>query len=324
MNKLVSSKFLLRAVFVLFAVFIIGGFAILGIFGPRYGVYLLPPSPQQYATDALNYMDFGIYASSDAWAAKKAEAQAKAANLSSYEEAQALLNEAVKVAGGKHSTVEPAPKQEIEAPEPLMPTCMLDEAGIMHITVPATNLGVASSYYQNTVAFMEQNKDNIKAAIVDLRDNTGGDMGPMVAAVAPLLPDGTLLSFHTPAWDYTTPVTLTEGKVEGGGSAAQVGTLKLTDIPIAILQNERTASSGEAVLLAFRGLPRTQSFGAPTAGYCSANSMRQLYDGATILLTTGTDVARTGEEFCEDPIAPDVASENPLEDARTWLLNELS
>jgi hypothetical protein len=38
-----------------------------------------------------------------------------------------------------------------------------------------------------------------------------------------------------------------------------------------------------------------------------------------LILTIGEDVARTGEVFCDDPIAPDVVSETPLEVAIKWI-----
>ena len=323
MDKMISGKSLLKAAAALFVLFVAGSLAILAIYGPRYGVYLLPPSPQQYTSDTIAYMDYGLYASGDEWAEARAEALAKAETVGSYEEAHAILEEAVKVAGGKHSAVVAEPSSAAGDAEAQMTSFELDDAGILVLTVPEADMTVKSSYYADAIAFMQANQGQIKAAIVDLRGNTGGDMGPMIAAVSPLLPDGTLLEFRTPALQYTSPVTLTEGRVEGGGSQVQAEAFKLGDIPVAILQDGKTASSGEAVLLAFRGLPRTRTFGAPSAGYCSANSMRQLYDGATVLLTIGTDVARTGEEFCEDPIAPDVETAQPLEDARAWLASEL-
>ena len=42
-------------------------------------------------------------------------------------------------------------------------------------------------------------------------------------------------------------------------------------------------------------------------------------DGYTLLITIGCDVARTGEVFCDDPIAPDVETNTPLEDAVAWI-----
>jgi C-terminal processing protease CtpA/Prc len=80
-----------------------------------------------------------------------------------------------------------------------------------------------------------------------------------------------------------------------------------------------TASSGEATLLCFRGLDNTRTFGSPTAGFASANQAFPLKNGYSLVLTTGCDVARTGEVFCDDPIAPDVETETPLEDAISWI-----
>ena len=61
------------------------------------------------------------------------------------------------------------------------------------------------------------------------------------------------------------------------------------------------------------------SFGIPTAGYASANQSFPMADGYTLLITIGCDVARTGEVFCDDPIAPDVETNTPLEDAVAWI-----
>lgn len=80
-----------------------------------------------------------------------------------------------------------------------------------------------------------------------------------------------------------------------------------------------TGSSGEATLLTFRGLDNVRTFGAPTAGYASANKPFDMPDGSELILTTGCDVARTGEVFCDDPIAPDVPTHTPMEDALAWL-----
>ena len=63
-----------------------------------------------------------------------------------------------------------------------------------------------------------------------------------------------------------------------------------------------------------------RTFGTPTAGYASANIPYLLSDGYTLALTIGQDVARTGEVFCDDPIAPDIETETPLEDAVNWII----
>ena len=90
-----------------------------------------------------------------------------------------------------------------------------------------------------------------------------------------------------------------------------------------VFQNGLTASSGEATLLCFKGLENVRFFGCDTAGYCSTNTIKRLYDGAMIQLTIGCDVDRTGRKYCEDPIAPDVYTDDPIGDATEWILNEM-
>ena len=65
------------------------------------------------------------------------------------------------------------------------------------------------------------------------------------------------------------------------------------------------ASSAEVTLLTFRGLDNVRTFGEPTAGYASANVVLDYPDSRSLMLTTAKDKACTGEEFAEDPIAPD-------------------
>ena len=91
-------------------------------------------------------------------------------------------------------------------------------------------------------------------------------------------------------------------------------------VPVAVLQEGMTASSGEAVLLCFKGMERVRFFGSDTAGYCSVNTVHNLYDGARIQLTVGSVVDRTGRIYCENPIPPDVVTDRPDEDAAAWIL----
>ena len=154
---------------------------------------------------------------------------------------------------------------------------------------------------------------------LDLRGNTGGDMAPMVAAISPLLPDGDVLGYQY-ANGQTNYLTLKNG-VFNGGSGITVDSFKMPEqLPIAILTDEWTANSGEAVLLPFRGMKNVRTFGSPTAGYASVNTVYSLYDGVQIWLTVAADVApRTGEVFCEKPISPDVLTDEPEKEAATWI-----
>ena len=56
--------------------------------------------------------------------------------------------------------------------------------------------------------------------MLDLRGNTGGDMGgPMATAVSSLLPDGELVYYHYRSYDI--PVTLKNGVVSNAGTGGR-------------------------------------------------------------------------------------------------------
>lgn len=96
--------------------------------------------------------------------------------------------------------------------------------------------------------------------IVDLRQNGGGDMWPMLAGVGPILGPGQAGSFVDAAgqrqpWRYQDSKALLDGTV----MAAVVGSasvLKRLLPPVAILMDRATASAAEAVVVAFEGRPR--------------------------------------------------------------------
>lgn len=190
------------------------------------------------------------------------------------------------------------------------------ECGIAYIQLPAhAGVKIPDSLYMHTVlGFLQENFD-AQGVVLDLRDNTGGNMYPMIALVSPLLPNGTVISFKSRK--RTSPIPL-DYVMRSAGLQGDVSKFPSTT-PIAILTNEWTGSSGEATLLCFRGLDNVRTFGVPTAGYASSNMTHILADGYTLLITMSCDVARTGEVFCEDPILPDVNTETPLEDAVGWI-----
>lgn len=312
-----------KIILILLLVIILGlGIAFLLIYGPNFGIYLKKPSPQKYVQQAVEYMDnLGIYSGSDEWQTVKAETLRKAADIDSYEESYDMLETALKTVGGKHSKLIKPGAASADSEEAEMPECEMRADGILMIRLPEfTGDSKAGMAYAKTVYDEIRNhKSEIRGVVIDLRGNTGGDMGPMVAAVSPFLSDGELMSFGVKGTHMS--VTLENGCVSGGGSTVTLDNpFNVTGVPVAILQDEMTASSGEATLICFRGLDYVKTFGSATAGYCSSNNVIKLYDGATMLITMGTDVSRTGEEFCEDPIEPDVAASEPETSAVEWIL----
>ena len=277
----------------------------------------------KYVKKAIRIMDkHGIYAQGPEW--EKAKQEALSAKPTNLEEAQEIVVQAGKVAGGKHTylmTTDEVTENDTSSWE--MPTVELLENNIAFIKLPAFSGNADEGFkYANTV--LNGLPDALQGAIIDLRGNRGGNMYPMIAAVHRFLPDDVILKFSS----RTRPMSINTFFV-----LQSVGLEEQAPIhcPVALLTDDWTGSSGEAVLICFRGLPNTRTFGSlpntrtfgsPTAGYCSCNQPFALPGGSQLVLTIGEDIARTGEAFCDDPIAPDVLTETPLEDAMKWLNNQ--
>jgi hypothetical protein len=176
----------------------------------------------------------------------------------------------------------------------------------------------------------EIDQENPCAWIVDLRENEGGNMWPMLAGIGPILGEGCVGSFVDPdgektQWCYEDGVAY-----EGGEIAAKVNGIayETTEkgLPVAVLTSNITASAGEAIVVAFRGRPNTQSFGYQTAGLSTGRRLFEMSDGAWILLTVSTYADRTGQLY-GGKIAPDVKNEIidevPVE-VQEWLLAQPS
>lgn len=291
-------------------------------YGPTFGFYLVPPSAETYGKNALSTIDKnGIFAGNDEWKSTYNECLKMIENAKSYDDTYDAIRKALSVGGGKHSMLMTKSESQdtTESYDEVLPTVSLD-GDIAIIKLPDF-LGTAEAgqkYAKVAEDFIHENRDKIKGVVLDLRGNTGGDMGPMATAVSSLLPDGELVYYHYRSYDV--PVTLKNGVVSNAGTGGKsLYPDEKLNVPVAILTDDMTASSGEALTLCFRGLENTRTFGAPTAGYTSVNMLYNMYDGAQMYLTVAFDKARTGEIFKETPIEPDVATDSPLEAALEWL-----
>lgn len=301
---------------------IVGGALALGLvaggwaaynYGPQFGVYVIPPSPERYADIALDIMDNGYYAEGPEWLAARSKVKEAAAEATTLEQLHAPLALAAAVAGGKHSfflSPDEAAQSSESATENFAPPKVTSEGGITTVTVPAlgsVSIDQQDEYAATAALGIEKADPGTCGWIIDLRGNTGGNMYPMLSGVSPLLPNGLAMSFLTRGGTETVVTVQDDGAGIGGNTTTAIPEIpKISDRPVAVLQDEQTGSSGEAVLTAFRGLDHVQSFGSPSAGYSSANSTHTLYDGALLVLTDSVYVDRDGVSLEERAIAPGV------------------
>ena len=266
---------------------------------------------ESYVKKAVHIMDKnGIYAQGPEW--EKAKEEALSAQPSNLEEAQEIVLKAGKVAGGKHTYLMTADEvNDNDTSSWEMPTVKLLENGIAYVKLPAFSGNAEEGVkYANTV--LKAIPDALQGVIIDLRSNRGGNMYPMIAAVHRFLPNDNIIQLRTRRNNMKI-------NVEYVLRVANVAQQAHINCPVALLTDEWTGSSGEAVLLCFRGLENARTFGSPTAGYASCNQPFNLPGGSQLVLTTGEDIARTGEVFCDDPINPDVLTETPYEAALEWI-----
>lgn len=167
--------------------------------------------------------------------------------------------------------------------------------------------------------------------VLDLRDNTGGNVYPMLTAVAPLLGAGTLVGFqhrdrHVEGVtvDRGGQAVEATGDVRLGAAPPQPWTL---DAPVAVLINSRVASAAEIVVIAFTGRDDTRTFGSDTAGVPTENHAIELSDGSVLVVTAALGVDRNAHIF-DGPIPPDepieqtadrTAGDVTLLTATTWI-----
>lgn len=299
-------------------------------YGPIYGpkvvgkpVFLTKPSPTTYVESVLRVADQkAIHRNSPDYTPARRAALDAAENAQSYEDIYGPLDAALKAAGGKHSGISsPHQLAESEEKSPAQSPSVNTQDSIVTVTVPALDgfSGDGPAYAETLARGLD---DELHAGacgvIVDLRGNTGGDMGPMLAGLSPILADGTAMEFYG-GEDNISRVTVSGGSVTGGGSPTEVTGISKHNVPVALLTDNLTASSAEAVLVSFAGLDNAQSFGTPTAGYASANQAFEMPDGAVVRITTLQYRDRTGHVYEEAPITPDVETAEAEKEARAWL-----
>lgn len=199
--------------------------------------------------------------------------------------------------------------------------------GIGYVKVTTFNGGGSDA-----TKFAQSIQDAIKAAdsdsiigwIVDLRGNLGGNMWPMVVGVGPLLGEGICGYFLDPdgnasAWSYQKgSALLNQAELTKVESAY---TVRKANPKVAVLTDRATASSGEAVAIAFKGRPNTRSFGKATCGLSTANVTNKLSDGALLNLAQSTMANRSKQAYGSSiQVDEVVVAEKVVAEATSWLL----
>ncbi|MBG6235674.1 hypothetical protein IWX76_002242 [Pedobacter sp. CAN_A7] len=174
---------------------------------------------------------------------------------------------------------------------------------------------------------------HIKGWILDLRLNSGGNMYPMFAGLTDFLGEGKIGGFVTPTYQPDGNWIIIKG-------AFYVDLIKVsalpysgypikTDLPIAVLIDEKTASAGEMVAIATIGRPKSVRIGETSAGYTTVNQGFKINDVAGLNLAVAYATDRNGKVYPKN-LEPDIvvkggdhfeklSDDHKVKEAITWL-----
>lgn len=178
--------------------------------------------------------------------------------------------------------------------------------GMMYEDTSAANVSALAQLMYDQIAALKQ-RPEIKRWIIDLRFNPGGNIPPMLLALYDFLGDTDVWGMLDLEGQRTATYRLYHGKYGDGshveGSITPFGKT-LTTAPVTLLTSIITASSGEIVVLAFKGRPDVLVVGEPSMGRTTTNDLRSLPFGIDFVLTLAIDCDRNGKTYSR--IEPDV------------------
>jgi carboxyl-terminal processing protease len=264
----------------------------------------MPSNAEDYLASALEIMERNaLYRDEVQWSIVRAEAFRRAVGASSPPQTYDAIRWALAQLKDDHSFFAPPDRrfddEGVTAPNGDM---RADQIAYLHVPGFRGSPQLAIRYADLLQQIIELLDDSDPVGwMVDLTDNWGGNMWPMLAGLGPLLGEGRLGSFRFPTqppatWSYRAGRAALDdvslAKTSDGGYS-----LRHPAKPVALLSSRRTASSGEAVLVAFVGRPCTYRFGTTTRGLTTTNDDFPLPDGATLFLTVGVFADRLGRVY---------------------------
>ena len=286
---------------------------------------LPPPSPavSRYVAYALSVIDEHALVRSELdWADYRAAVMQQTRGAVSTADSYLALRFALGILGDGHSHFRSAaqaaaltdrPVENARTRRPLIaPEAEVIAESIAYLRLP----GFAGGTHMDRVEFAERLQALVAAHdaaascgwIVDLRDNSGGNVWPMIAGLGPLLGEGDVATSVWPDGSRRR-IWYRDGKA-GLDDYVQLRVrgrpyVPRDDVrPIAVVLDERTASAAELIAIAFAARSGSRSFGRPTGGATTATQTFPLSDGAELVLAVASTSDRHGRLY-RGAIEPD-------------------
>jgi hypothetical protein len=308
------------------------GTADLEVRGLRLSVENLPATNATLGTEAQRELDSALaivrrisyWRDTVSWPRLEADVRAIAGGARTAAETYPAIRELLSRLGDHHSFLMPANQSSqwlggTLAKNPL-PTVKSPDEGIGYVSIPeyvgADSAGYRE-YAQGTYALLEGVASSAGCGwIVDLRQDSGGNMWPMLAGLKPFVGSVPLGRFSSASGNGSPWIAGSFVNVDAPASLAS-----LASATVAVLIGPGTASSGEAVAVAFHGRPRTRFFGQSTKGLANSNSTVRLPDGAIMNVMSAIDVDRNGQRF-GGKVSPDEMIDGAVSAAAPGMTND--
>ena len=183
------------------------------------------------------------------------------------------------------------------------------EDGIGYLRITQFSEPTADALQKALDELMEQ---NIRALVIDLRNNPGGLLSSAVDVSSKFL-------------ERNQVVVSTQGREEKDSQVYKArGRKRYLDFPLAILVNGGSASASEIVAGALQDHRRAVLVGEKTFGKGSVQSVLAMDAGTAIRLTTAKYYTPSKEVIHERGIEPDIVVSMPLEDWRDLQMQRIN
>ena len=277
-------------------------------------------SPKTYLNKAVDIIEKNsMNKDSVDWVKFRNQVLEKGKNAESIKDTYPAIQYALELLGDHHSflmTPEQSKTyvdQKISLPEI---SAELIDNRIGYIKIP----GFSGDRNERALKFAQQiqdtirelDKNNIKYWIVDLGNDSGGNMWPMLLGLGPILGDGIAGYFSSNnngfiGWGYSKgSVFCNKNEVMKLNTPYK---LRNKIEKLAVIISDYTGSSGEAIAVSFIGIKNSCFIGRPTYGNSTANGSFKLSDGAMIYLTV-SKFADRNKKIYGVPIIPDIIDLN--------------
>ncbi len=273
-------------------------------------------SPQNYLNDAVDILkENSINKYSIDWEKLRNEVLEKGKKAKNIKETYPAIRFALSQVGDHHSfLMTPEQGKSFNNPNLSIPNISseLINNNIGYIKIPGFtgNRNERADKFAKNIQdkIRELDKNNIQFWIVDLGNDTGGNMWPMLLGLGPILGNG-IFGYFVDAdknylnWGYSKGSVFYNNKQLMKLSNPYL--LKNNIKKLAVIISKQTASSGEAIATSFKGAKNTYFIGKSTYGVSTGNSVFKLNDGAMIFLTT-TKFADRNKNIYGVSINPDL------------------